>query len=232
MQITYHGHSCFELVNEKNILIDPFLSGNPLYNGADVEPDIIAVTHGHSDHLGDTADIASRTGATVVCNHEIAKYLQSEGIMAEIMNIGGVFEIDDVTFAMTEARHSSSINNIHAGGSAAGFVISENSIDGNSNNNDSSIIYHAGDTGLFTDMELIADLHTPEICMLPIGGRYTMNPEDAAIAASWIGADIVIPMHYNTFDSIKQDPMEFVELVGNLCDSEVIIMKPSETIEI
>lgn len=229
MQITYHGHSCFELVNEKNILIDPFLSGNPSYSGADVKPDIIAVTHGHSDHLGDTADIASRTDATVVCNHEIAKYLQSEGVMAEGMNIGGALEIDDVTFAMTEARHSSSIDDKHAGGTAAGFVISENGKDGDS---DGSIVYHAGDTGIFTDMELIADLHTPDICMLPIGGRYTMNPEDAAIAASWIGADIVIPMHYNTFDAIKQDPVEFVEMVENLCESEVIIMKPSETIDI
>lgn len=223
MQITYHGHSCFTLQNEKNILIDPFLTGNPSYDGSDVNPEIIAVTHGHSDHLGDAADIASRTGATVVCNHEISKYLQSEGIPAEGMNIGGTLEIDNAMLTMTEARHSSSIRNIHAGGEAAGFIITDN---------DSDTVYHAGDTALFSDMELISDLYAPDICMLPIGGRFTMDPQDAAIAASWIGADIVIPMHYNTFDNIRQDTAQFVEMVKNLCESEVIIMKPSETIEL
>lgn len=217
MKIRYLGHSCFELSGSKNVLIDPYLSENPSAPGIDVDPDIIAVTHGHSDHFGDTIELIEKHKCKAVSIHEVSKYLAARGLECEGMNKGGTITIDNIRFTMTEAVHSSSING-EDGGCPAGFII-----------NDDVGVYHAGDTALFGDMRLIGDLYRPEIAILPIGDRFTMGPREAAIAASWIRPGIVIPMHYGTFPAIDRSPGEFSDLVSSLCDSEVVILKPGES---
>lgn len=208
-----------------NILLDPYITGNP-HAPLDVDkfnPDVIAVTHGHADHLGNAGDIARRTGCLVIAIAEVSRYLNGLGARAEGMNIGGTFNVGEASLHMTPAVHSGEITAVDpplCGGDCAGFVI-----------NDGIRIYHAGDTALFSDMKLIGELYRPEIALIPIGDRYTMGPKEAAIATSWIRPDIAIPMHYNTFPAIEQDPAEYQALVETLCDTEVVIMEVGETIE-
>jgi L-ascorbate metabolism protein UlaG (beta-lactamase superfamily) len=225
MRITWLSHSCFELVESMNILVDPYIRDNPMAPRSvdEFDPDLIAVTHGHADHLGNAEDIARRTGSPVLAVAEVARYLDRQGVRSEGMNIGGSFQVADVLFTMTRAIHSSDItatNPPTCGGEAAGFVI-----------DDGIRVYHAGDTALFSDMRLIGDLYRPDVALLPIGGRYTMGPREAAIATSWIRPHLVIPMHYNTWPRIKQDPAEFQDLVETLCDSEVVIVEAGDAVE-
>ena len=219
MNIKFLGHSCFELTNNRNVLIDPFISGNPTSPDVELKPDIIAVTHAHSDHLGDTVELAKKHNCKVISIHEVSKYLDTRGIPCEGMNKGGTVTLDSIDFTMTEAVHSSSFGDSD-GGCPAGFVIT-----------DEKSVYHAGDTALFGDIKLIAELYHPEISLLPIGDRYTMGIKEAATAASWLRSKIVIPMHYGTFPAIEQSPHKFAELVSSLCDSEVVILKPGESFE-
>lgn len=225
VRITWLGHAAFLLKAEQKVLIDPFISGNPKApcSPEELNPDIIAVTHGHRDHLGDTIEIGKRTGCRIVSIHEVANYIKSKGVFAEGMNKGGEVNIECVSLTMTEALHSSSIDASgfrFDGGCPAGFVIG---IGGHS-------IYHAGDTGVFGDMQLIAELYEPEVALLPIGGRFTMGIKEAVKAVELIRPQIVVPMHYNTFDVIKQDPEEFKRAVEAKVDTKVVIMKPGETI--
>lgn len=225
VRITWLGHAAFLLKAEQKVLIDPFISGNPKApcSPEELNPDIIAVTHGHRDHLGDTIEIGKRTGCRIVSIHEVANYIKSKGVFAEGMNKGGEVNIECVSLTMTEALHSSSIDASgfrFDGGCPAGFVIG---IGGHS-------IYHAGDTGVFGDMQLIAELYEPEVALLPIGGRFTMGIKEAVKAVELIRPKIVVPMHYNTFDVIKQDPEEFKRAVEAKVDTKVVIMKPGETI--
>ena len=219
--LTWLGHSCFRIdVAGTMVLIDPFITGNPSakVKADELYPDIIAVTHGHNDHLGDTVEIAKRTGCTVVCIHELSKYLKSKDVKTEGMNIGGTVKIGDLSFTMTDARHSSSIDEAGReidGGRAAGFIIKAGE----------RSVYHAGDTGLFGDMELISRLYSPDVAILPIGGRYTMGPEDAALAVEMLRPKTVVPMHYNTFGVISQDPQVFAGYVKTVSDADVIIME-------
>ncbi len=227
VKITWLGHSAFLFEAEKKVLIDPFITGNPKApcKPEDLDPDIIAVTHGHADHLGDTVEIGARTGCRIVSIHEVANYIKSKGVFAEGMNKGGTFDVDGVSFTMTEALHSSSIDAScfsFDGGCPAGFVIK---IGGHS-------IYHAGDTGVFGDMQLIGELYEPEIAFLPIGSKFTMGIKEAVKAVELIKPKIVIPMHYSTFDVIEQDPEEFKRAVEEKVDTKVVIMKPGETLEL
>jgi len=227
VKITWLGHSAFLLKAEKEVLIDPFISGNPKApcSPEDLDPDIIAVTHGHRDHLGDTIEIGKRTGCRIVSIHEVANYIKSKGVFAEGINKSGTINIEGITLTMTEALHSSSIDASgfrFDGGCPAGFVIR---IGGHS-------IYHAGDTGVFGDMQLIGELYEPEIAFLPIGDRFTMGIKEAVKAAELIRPKIVVPMHYNTFDVIKQDPEEFKRAVEARVDTKVVIMKPGETLKL
>ena len=195
MQLTWLGHACVLLTGSKKILIDPFIEGGSV---VDTDPDIVAVTHGHGDHLGETVALGKKTIAIT----EIAKYLTAKGVPAESMNIGGTAIVDGVSFTMTPAEHSSWIEEAGIGcygGNTAGFVIG---IDGLK-------IYHAGDTALFSDMKLIGDLYHPDVALLPIGGRFTMGIAEAMMAANFIGAKTVIPIHYNTWDKIAADPFQF-----------------------
>ncbi len=203
LKITWLGHSAFLIEGSERILVDPFISGNPLapVKPDEVECDLICVTHGHGDHLGDAIPIAKRLGVPVVAIYELAQYISGKGAEAVGMNFGGTLHREKSDITMVPAVHSSGITEAGfsvSGGLPAGFVIS---MDGHT-------IYHAGDTALFSDMKTIGELYRPDIAMLPIGDLYTMNPETAAIAAEWLGAKTVIPMHYNTWPPIKQDPGE------------------------
>lgn len=219
--LTWLGHSCFQIdLEDITVLIYPFITGNPsaTVRADELFPDIIAVTHGHSDHLGDTVEIAKRSGSKVVCIHELSQYLKSKNVKTEGMNIGGTVNIGNLSFTMTDARHSSSIDESGReidGGKAAGFIIKA----------DDRSIYHAGDTGLFGDMALISRLYKPDVAILPIGGRYTMGPEDAALAVKMLRPQIAIPMHYNTFDVISKDPNVFASHVKTMSNADVIIME-------
>ena len=218
MQLTWLGHSCVLLKGSKNVLIDPFIEGGSVLSA---NPDIVAVTHGHSDHLGETIALNRKTVAIA----EIAKYLKAQGIAAEGMNIGGTIFVDGVSLTMTQALHSSSIEGAgpgFSGGSASGFVIGMDGIR----------VYHAGDTALFSDMKLIGELYHPDVALLPIGGRYTMGVAEAMMAANFIGAKIVIPIHYNTWDKIAADPVLLKTALDRTTDLRVKILKPGESMEI
>lgn len=217
MEIIYYGHSVFFINGSKKVLIDPFLTGNP---SATVTPDdikecdVVTATHDHPDHMGDSFAICKNTGATFVSQHELAVMAQEEGINAEGMNIGGTISVDGVEFHMTLALHTTET------GHPTGIIISM----------DNHSIYHAGDTGLFSDMKLIGEMYKPEIALIPIGDRYTMGIKEAVKAVEFIGSPYVIPMHYGTMPVLNDDPQEFKDKVGDT--SEVIILKPGEKFEI
>jgi L-ascorbate metabolism protein UlaG (beta-lactamase superfamily) len=216
MKITWLGHSCFCLEGTQKVLIDPFVPGG----GVPEDADMIALTHGHADHVGETV----RLGRKTIAINEIGKYLATLGLETECMNLGGTIEVDGVRFTMTPALHSGWMEMAGPGfygGGAAGFVIT---LDGVS-------IYHAGDTALFSDMKLIGELYHPDIACLPIGGRYTMGPAEAMMAAGFVGAPVVIPMHYNTFEGIRQDPYAFKKVVERTTDITVKILSPGESME-
>jgi L-ascorbate metabolism protein UlaG (beta-lactamase superfamily) len=226
MRLTWLGHAAFLMEGKIRILIDPFITGNPMApcKAEEIECDVICVTHGHGDHLGDAISIAKGNNVPVVAIHEIARYAEKNGVEGVGLNIGGSIELKETKFTMVQAWHSSGIDASgfgFSGGDPAGFIIRAE-----------KTVYHAGDTCLFSDMKLIAELYKPDIALLPIGDRFTMNPEHAAKAASWISPKIVIPMHYNTFPSVEQNPEVFKGLVESLCDSKVMICEPGKTIEV
>jgi L-ascorbate metabolism protein UlaG (beta-lactamase superfamily) len=214
MKVTWLGHACFLLEGSKRILIDPFIPSGKV----DFVPDIVAVTHGHDDHMGEVLSIRAKT----VAINEIAKYLADKGLDIEGMNIGGTIEVEGVSFTMTPALHSSWLEMEgfgYYGGTAAGFIIR---MDGVS-------VYHAGDTALFSDMQLIRDLYRPDIALLPIGGRFTMGPLEAMMAANFIGAKLVIPMHYNTWPIIEQDAVKWKKAIERTTDLKVRVLQPGES---
>jgi L-ascorbate metabolism protein UlaG (beta-lactamase superfamily) len=217
MQLTWLGHSCVLLTGSRKVLIDPFIEGGSV---ASTSPDIVAVTHGHHDHMGETVALGRKTVAIT----EIAKYLKGKGIPTESMNIGGTQVVDGVSFTMTPAVHSTFIEEAgpgFSGGAPAGFVIGMDGVK----------VYHAGDTALFSDMKLIGDLYHPDVALLPIGGRYTMGVTEAMVAATFIGAKTVIPIHYNTWEKIAADPLALKKAVERTTDLSVRILSPGETME-
>ncbi|MBC7096215.1 MAG: metal-dependent hydrolase [Methanobacteriales archaeon] len=228
MKLRWFGHSAFEIISEEEtrILIDPFISNNPTCKipVEELKADLIFVTHGHADHMGDAMEIADRNKALLVGTHELSVFFSKQGLESEGMNIGGSLKFDDIKVTMVDARHSPDIDftdEIIPGGSACGFIFQLE---------DGRRIYHAGDTGLFTDMKtVIGEIYKPNIALLPIGDRYTMGPEDAITAAKWISPQKVIPMHYNTFPVIEQDPTIFKETLEKETSIEVIILGLGET---
>ncbi len=222
MRVKWLSHAGFEIeIGGKKVLIDPWLTGNPLARNKPDEfkdANLILVTHDHSDHLGDAIEIAKVSGATFIGIHELSVYASSQGVKNTIgMNIGGTVDFENLRITMVPAIHSCNR------GSPAGYIIRSGD----------EAVYHAGDTALFGDMALIGELYKPKIAMLPIGGHYTMGPEEAVKAVELIKPRIVIPMHYNTFPVIKQDPIRFAEMVKKRISSvKVLIAEIGKWIEV
>jgi L-ascorbate metabolism protein UlaG (beta-lactamase superfamily) len=217
MRLTWLGHSCFLLEGKRSVLVDPFVPEGSV--GA--KPDLVAITHGHYDHLGETI----RLGRKTIAITEIGKYLREKGLTVETMNIGGTLAVEGVEFTMTPALHSSGLGEegtASYGGCACGFVIGLDGVR----------VYHAGDTALFSDMKLIGELYQPDIALLPIGGRFTMGPREAMMAANYVGARTVIPMHYSTWPAILQDPLAFRDAIERTTDLKVIVLSPGEAYEV
>lgn len=230
-KITYLGHSAFKVISPKGVIlyIDPFLSGNPKtppeMKTVD-KADLILVTHGHGDHVGDTVSMAEKTNAKVVVIPELGRYLAKKGVKNVIgMNKGGTYTSHGIAITMVHATHSSSAtegDQIIYTGDPAGFVIRlENGF----------TMYHAGDTGLFSDMKLIGELYKPELSLLPIGSHYTMDPKEATYAAKLLGSKYVIPMHYGTFPVLTGTAEEFLKLMKEVPQTKVIVLKPGETVQ-
>ncbi|MCK4856763.1 MAG: metal-dependent hydrolase [candidate division Zixibacteria bacterium] len=225
VKITYHGHACFEVTDgTHNLIIDPFLEGNPsaTKKADDVKVGWIVVTHGHGDHWGDTPTIAKNNNATVITNFELSEFAGKQGLTAHPMHIGGRADFPFGSVKLTIAHHGSTLANSDGyGGSPAGALI----------NIGGKTIYHAGDTGLFLDMQLIGDMNDIDLALLPIGDNFTMGPVDAAKAVEFLKPKKVTPMHYDTFDIIKQDLKEFEKLLADL-PAECVIMKYGSSYEL
>jgi L-ascorbate metabolism protein UlaG (beta-lactamase superfamily) len=225
MQIRFLGHAAFALEHDgKTILVDPFLSGNPkaAATADEVAADAIFLTHGHGDHLGDTVDIAKRTGATVVAIVELAGELTEAGL-ENVMdpNIGGTVDLGWASVRLTPAWHTSTT----PGGTVntpAGLVVEFGD----------KRVYFAGDTALFSDLALPAKRGHIDLAVIPIGGHYTMDRFDAVVAADLIKADQIIPCHYDTFPPIETDAQAFKSDVQNAGHAEVIVLDPGETHEL
>jgi len=231
VKITWRGHSFFELdcADGQKIVIDPYFTQLTELKPDDLKPDLVLVTHGHADHLGSVIELNSPT----IAIFELHNYLITRGLKETIgLNIGGTYKMREMSVTMLPAIHSGGITvdegksrgestGVGYGGTCVGFIVDDSR----------HRVYHAGDTCLFGDMKtVIGEIFQPDTALLPIGGYYTMDPRQAAIAVEWLGVQNAIPMHYNTFDVIQQDPNEFVRLVGGI--AKVHILHVDESISL
>ena len=214
MKLRYFSHSGFQITTHEGvrILIDPFLDGNPTspVKASEINAEFILLTHGHGDHLGDTLSIAKRCNSLCICENELANYIASKGVQAHNMHIGGAHEFDFGKIKLTQALHSSTTPDKECHGSATGLLIFI----------EDKVIYHMGDTGLFSDLKLIGEMTKINYLLAPIGDNFTMGIEDAVKACEFVRPDRVIPIHYNTFPVIEADPELFkakVEKKGIAC---------------
>jgi L-ascorbate metabolism protein UlaG (beta-lactamase superfamily) len=222
--ITYHSHACFTISTGKvKILLDPFITGNPLckISPSDLKPDVILVSHGHGDHVGDTVEIAKNNNSLVIAPYELIVFLQRQGVNPEKchpMHIGGSFTFDFGKIKLTNALHGSGFvtdNDTIYTGNPCGYLL----------NLEDKTIYFAGDTGLFSELQLIGETEKIDVALLPIGDNFTMGIEDAAKAAELLNATVAIPMHYNTFDVIEKNPEDFVKYLekNNITTKGVVV---------
>ena len=225
VKVTWYSHACF-LIETKGtkLLTDPFLTGNPLapVRADKAEADYILVSHGHGDHVGDAVPIAKRTGATVISNFEIQNWFVGQGVEnTHAQHIGGGYDYPWGRVKLTNANHGSMLPDESYGGNPAGFLFY---IEGKK-------IYHACDTGLFYDMKLIGE-EGIDLAILPIGDNFTMGPDDALRAVKLIEPTQVIPIHYDTFEVIRQDPHAWARQVENETSAKVVVMKPGDILEL
>lgn len=228
MNLSFHGQSTiyFE-ANGKKVIVDPFITGNGQsdLDANAIEVDYIILTHGHGDHFGDTLELANRNNATVIGSAELGDYLTTNKNVENVrpMNIGGKVEFEFGTVKFVQAFHSSSLTDDNGIpvylGMPMGVIIE---VEGKT-------IYHTGDTGLFSDMKLIAERHPVDVCFVPIGDNFTMGIDDASYAINtFIKPKITVPVHYDTFELIEQDPNEFK---SSVTVGEVQILKPGESVK-
>lgn len=227
-RVTWLGHSTVLVTTAAgtNLLIDPFIAHNPKYPKDYVLPeriDYILLTHGHGDHISDAVPVAEKHGSTVVAIYELAAYVEGRGVKSTIgMNLGGTVQLRDAAVTLVEAKHSAGAQDesgTHYVGVAGGFVLAI--IDG-------PVLYHAGDTAVFSDMQLIRDLYKPQLAMLPIGGHFTMGPKEAALAVRFLAPSAVLPLHFGTFPPLTGTPDQLAALVEP--SVEVIRCHPGESI--
>jgi len=220
--VTFHGHMCVELEGDAGkVIIDPFLSGNPLADCGpeDIDADAILLSHCHADHLGDTIAIAKRLEIPVIGTLETTNYVKDQGVDVHAMHIGGTHRFDFGRLRLTPATHGNSTPEGVSLGMACGFVLDF----------DSEVVYFSSDTGLTLDMKLLDGItETVDLAILPIGGNFTMDVADAVLAVEFINPRYAIPVHYDTWPVIEADPMEFAKRAQ--CD--VIVLKPGESTEI
>ncbi|MDN4527514.1 metal-dependent hydrolase [Fictibacillus fluitans] len=224
MKLTFHGQSALEITTEKHsIWVDPFISGNTYCDVeiGDVKPDVILLTHGHNDHAGDAEEIAKRNNSLIVAPFELAEYFGTKGLTVHPMHIGGGYQFEWGHVKWTQAFHGSSFTEedgtVVYTGMPAGVLFKA----------EGKTIYHAGDTALFSDMKMIGERNDIDVAFLPIGDNFTMGPEDAATASEWLNPRLTVPIHYNTYPVIEQDPDKFVASLKG--DGKVL--KPGEFIE-
>jgi L-ascorbate metabolism protein UlaG (beta-lactamase superfamily) len=223
--LTWLGHATFrfDTPGGKRVYIDPFLNGNPKCPESEVEPeriDVIALTHAHGDHLGDTVELAKKHGCTVIAPVELADWLQTKHQLENVLdpNKGGTVEAAGVKFTLTNAHHSSSNNDLEYMGEPCGIVVTvENG----------TKLYFAGDTCVFGDMQLIARLYSPDVAILPIGDHYTMGPREAALALELLDVKRCVPCHYGTFPALTGTPAELKQLAP---DVQIEEMEPGGSV--
>ena len=225
--LTWLGHATFRIDSPegKRIYIDPFLKGNPKCPDSEQEPervDVIAITHGHGDHVGDTVELAKTHACTVIAPVELAGWLVGQQAVENVFdpNKGGTVETNGVTFTLTNAFHSSSTNDGTYTGEPCGIVVGLE---------DGTKIYFAGDTCVFGDMALIARLYQPDVAVLPIGGHYTMDPKEAAVALELLGNPRCVPCHWGTFPVLTGTPQELKQLAPN---ADVVEIEPGDTVNL
>lgn len=221
MDIRYLGHSAFQLTDgTSTVLVDPFLTGNPkaATTADELDATTILLTHGHGDHLGDSVAIAKRTGAEVVAIVELANEIAGEGVSVRDPNLGGTEVFDWGSVRLVPAWHTA-VSPSGTTHTPAGLLIE---IGGKR-------IYHLGDTCLFSDLQLVKRYGHIDVALIPIGGHYTMDRFDAVTAAEWVGADTIIPIHFNTFPPIETDAEAFRSDVQNAGFGQVVVLAPGES---
>ncbi len=223
LKLVWYGHATLGLETAGfRILVDPFFTGNPAASTtADkVMADYILISHGHGDHVGDAEAISRRTGAVVICNAEIADWFGKKGIKAHAQHLGGGYKHPFGYLKFTFAIHGSGLPDGSNGGNPAGFLLTTQ---------EGEKVYLAQDTGLFGDMKLIGD-EGLDLAVLPIGDNYTMGPDDALRAVELLRPKRVVPIHYNTFDLIVQDPIDWAQRVQAQTGVQVTLLKPGQSL--